>query len=200
MCLSSRRFASLVLALVLASLPSACGDDGGNDTGAETVIATSTGEGSSSTGPAASSTGPDDSGTTTADGTGSTAAASSDDGSTTGPTGDPTYPPIDGGMCPGGTLPVMLPGAQLCAPFCGGPDDACPAAATGTAMPQCTAFAGMGGSGDPCDDVSPCPDGETCDDGACAEIAFHACQLGCGMGEICPDGMACSGIGTCGYP
>lgn len=199
---SSLRLGSVVVTLALASLPAACGDDGG-ETEAETTPGISTGPATSTTGePDASSTStatPDDTSTGMLDeSTGSTAAATDD--TTGGPTGDPTYPPIVGGTCPQGTLPVTLPGTQLCAPFCGGPDDVCPPAATGDAMPQCFPFAGEGGSGAACDDVTPCPDGETCDDGACVEVAFYACQLLCPMGVTCPDDMACSGIGTCGYP
>jgi hypothetical protein len=192
---------SLALALALPLLAPACGDDGGGgETGAETGPPPGgTSEGSSSTGAGSSSTGADTS-TGSVDSTGSTAPASSDDGSTTGPTGDPAYPPPVGGACPDGTLPVNLPGTEICAPFCDGLDDECPAAATGNAVGQCTPFAGAGGSGDPCDDATPCPDGETCNDDACAEIAFFACQLLCAMGETCPDGMECSGIATCGYP
>lgn len=199
----SLRLASVPLTLALASLV-ACGDDGGSESGAETTPATSTSPTSSTTAEPETSTTDASTGGTTAtldDDTGTTAAATSDDGTTaTGPTGDPMYPPIVDGMCPQGTLPVMLPGSQLCAPFCNGPDDACPPGFTGDAEPACLPFAGPGGSGDACDDATPCPNGETCDDGACAEVAFFACQLLCGMGEACPDDMACSGIGTCGYP
>lgn len=203
--LASLRLASLLPALVAASLPLACGDDDGtddaNDTAAQTSTIGSTDDDSTSTGASSSSTGADTSSSTNADSTGSTAASSSsDDDSTTGPVGDPAYPPPDGGQCPDGYLPVALPGAEICAPFCGGPDDACPTPATGNPMPFCTPFAGAGGSGDPCEESRECPDGETCNDGACAEIAFFACQLFCGMGEACPDGMECSGISTCGYP
>jgi hypothetical protein len=198
----SPRLAALALLFPLASLTPACGDDDGpTDTGAETGPAASTSESSPGTTAASSS---EDGSTTSADGldsTGSTAAASSeDDGTTTGPAGDPTYPPPDGGSCPQGTAPVVLPGAQLCAPFCGDEADQCPPAATGDAPAMCTPFAGRGGSGDPCDDSTACPDGETCDAGSCVAVAFFACQLRCGMGETCPDGMECSGIGTCGYP
>jgi len=199
----SLRFTPLPFALVLASLAAACGDDGGNDdandTAAQTGTVGSTGDGSTSTGTDSTSTG---SGSSTAavDSTSTSSDATSSDDGTTGPGGDPAYPPPDGGECPDGFLPVTLPGAEICAPFCGGPDDACPTAATGDAMPQCTPFAGPGGSGDACDDATTCPDGETCNDGACAQIAFFACQLLCGMGETCPDGMECSGIATCGYP
>jgi hypothetical protein len=199
----SLRLRFVTVTLALASL-AACGDDGGSETGAETSPATSSDPTSTTTGEpdASTSTATGDVTTGTLDeSTGSTAAASStDDGATTGPTGDPTYPPIDGGACPQGTLPVNLPGVQLCAPFCDGIDDACPPAASGEAVPACFPFAGGGGSGDACDDATPCPDGETCNDGACAEVAFYACQLLCGMGEACPESMACSGIGTCGYP
>lgn len=199
----SPRFDSFALALLLASPGLACGDDGTTDTGAETNPVASTSEGTSSTGAA---TGTSSSGGDTSSGslddTGSTtaAASSSSDGNTTGSAEDPTYPAPDAGACPDGTLPVTLPGAEICAPFCGGPDDVCPPAATGEALPQCTPFAGNGGSGDPCDDATPCPDGETCTEGACVTIAFFACQLSCAMDETCPDGMACSGIATCGYP
>jgi hypothetical protein len=196
----SPRFASVAFALRLAPLPLACGDDDGTDTGAESGPVASTSEDPSSSGADTIGTGVDTAGTTAAvDGTGSTSPASTDDGSTTGPVGDPAYPPPDAGSCPDGTLPVALPGAELCAPFCGGPDDACPAAGSGDATPRCTPFAGPGGSGDACDDVTPCPDGETCSGGACSEIAFYACQLLCDMGQTCPDDMACSGIATCGY-
>lgn len=202
--LASLRLASLLPALAIAPLPLACGDDGGtddaNDTAAQTGPVGSTGDDTTTTGASSSSTSADASSSTSADGTGSTTAGSTDDGSTTGPAGDPAYPPPEGGECPEGNLPVALPGAEICAPFCGGPDDACPIPATGDAMPVCTPFAGDGGSGDPCEDSSTCPDGETCNDGACAEIAFFACQLFCAMGETCPDGMECSGISTCGYP
>jgi hypothetical protein len=198
-------FASLALVLAIASLTAACGDDGSTDTGAETGPAASTSAGSSSTSTSTSAGSSSEGGSSTGaddlDSTGSTAAASSDDGTTTGgPAGDPSYHPPNGGSCPDGTLPVTLPGAQLCAPFCDGADDMCPAAATGDAPPECRPFAGMGGSGDACDDVTPCADDETCSGGSCADIAFFACQLLCTMGETCPDGMACSGIGTCGYP
>lgn len=198
----SPRFDCLALTLLLVAPALACGDDGGNDTGAETSPVASTSEGTSSTGAATdtSSTGGDTS-SGSLDSTSTTAAASSsDDGSTTGATEDPAYPAPDAGTCPDGTLPVTLPGAEICAPFCGGPDDACPPAATGEALPLCTPFAGAGGSGTACDDATPCPDGETCSEGNCFEIAFFACQLSCAMDEACPDGMACSGIATCGYP
>lgn len=193
------RFDSLALALLLASPTLACGDDGGTEMGAETTPVASTSEGTSSTG-AATSTSSGGTSSGSLDDTSTTAAASSsDDGNTTGPAGDPTYPAPDAGTCPDGTLPVMLPGATLCEPFCGGPDDACPPAATGDATPVCTPFAGDMGSGDACDDATPCSDGETCTDGACVEIAFYACQLSCDMDETCPDGMECTGV-ACGYP
>lgn len=199
--LPSLRLASVTLTLTLTL--AACGDDDGSEGGAETTPETSTSPTSSTaaepdTGTSAAT---DDGTTATLDDTGTTAVASSEDGTTaTGPTGDPTYPPMEDGACPQGTLPVMLPGSQLCAPFCDGPGEACPPAASGDAVPTCVPFAGPGGSGAACDDAMPCPEGETCDDGACAEVAFFACQLLCGMGEACPDDMACSGIGTCGYP
>ncbi len=200
----SPRFAFLALTLVLASPALACGDDEGTDTGADTTPLPGTSEGSTSTGDASTSTGADastSSTTASVDGTSSTTAAESSEGdSTTGSDEDAASPQPDGGACPDGFLPVSLPGAEICAPFCGGPDDACPVAATGDAAPQCTPFAGKGGSGDPCDDATTCPNGETCNDGACTAIAFHACQLFCAMGETCPDAMECSGIGTCGYP
>lgn len=201
----SLRLGAVVLPLALASLIAACGDDGG-DTGAETTLGTTTAAADTSTGEpdaTGTSTAATTEGTTTGtldESTGSTTAAATDDTTGGGPVGDPAYPPPVDGTCPQGTLPVTLPGAEICAPFCGGPDDACPAAATGNAMPQCLPFAGAGGSGAACDDVTPCPDGETCDGGQCAEIAFFACQLMCPAGETCPDDMACSGIGTCGYP
>lgn len=199
----SPRLDVFALALLLVSPMLACGDDGGTETGAETAPVASTSEGSSSTGAAtgsSSSSGDPSSGSLDDTSTTAAASSSSDDGNTTGPAEDPTYPAPDAGACPDGTLPVMLPGAEICAPFCGGPDDVCPPAATGDATPLCTPFAGQGGSGDACDDATPCPDGETCSEGACVEIAFYACQLSCVMDEACPDGMACSGFATCGYP
>jgi hypothetical protein len=194
---ASLRIRSLAVSLALASLPAACGDDGGETDSmagiSTTAPASSTGEtdGSSTSAATGEST------STTGESTASTAA---DDTTGGGPMSDPTYPPIVDGSCPQGTLPVTLPGARLCAPFCGGVEDRCPAAVTGNAVPQCMPFAGQGGSGAQCDDVTPCPDGETCSAGACADVAFYACQLMCLAGEACPDAMACSGIGTCGYP
>lgn len=181
---------------------SACGDDDG-ETGASTTTETSTSPTSSTT--TSADSGSTAAATTDEPSTSTSPASSSDataaDSTTGGPAGDPTYPPIDGGSCPAGTAPVMLPGSELCAPFCGSADDVCPMAASGDAPAECTPFAGAGGSGDPCDDVTPCPAGETCrQDGTCAEVAFWACQLLCGDGQTCPDGMGCSGIGTCGYP
>lgn len=183
-------------------MPLACGDDADTDTGAETNPIPGTGDDTSSSGadPGSSSGGADTgSGTAAVDDTGSSGPASTDDATTGGPSGDPEYPPPVSGDCPVDTLPVMLPGASICAPFCGGPDDACPAAATGDATPQCTPFAGAGGSGNACSGDDECPDGELCDDEACVTIAFYACQLRCDMGETCPDAMTCSGIATCGY-
>lgn len=185
-----------VLALVLASLTLACGDDGGGDTGAETGPIASTS--ASTTMSSADST---TDASTVEGSTASTAADSSEAESTTGPAADPTYPRPDAGACPDGTVPVLLPGAELCAPFCGGEADQCPSAASGDASARCTPFAGEGGSGDACDEITTCPDGETCrNDGSCGEVAFWACQLFCDMGQACPEAMACSGIGTCGYP
>lgn len=193
--------APTLLGLALASLAPACGDDEG-----ETAATTTT-----STTPPTSSTTDDPDGSTTATPTTDAATTTTTDpsttavddtaASTTGLTGDPTYPPPDAGTCPNGTVPVMLPGVSICAPFCASADDPCPMAATGDAPAQCIPFAGMGGSGDPCDDVTPCPRGEACDDdGTCFSVAFWACQLLCDAGQICPDDMSCSGIGTCGYP
>ncbi|MCX4246876.1 hypothetical protein [Paraliomyxa miuraensis] len=197
------RFASLCLRtlaipLVVAPL-SACGDDEG-ETGATTTTTTNSTASSSSTDA--------DSGTTavaTTDEPGTSTdmastTAESADSTTGGPAGDPAYPPIDNGSCPSGTAPVLLPGAHVCAPFCGSADDMCPMAASGDAPAQCTPFAGMGGSGDPCDDMTPCAMNETCNEGTCADVAFWACQLVCADGQACPDGMQCSGVGTCGYP
>lgn len=196
------RPASLALALLLA--PLACGDDDGTDTGAETAPVTGTSEaGSTSTGEPSTSTSTDastSSSTGTLDDSSTTAAGSSSESSGGPPAGDPTYPLPDAGGCPDGTLEVALPNASICAPFCGGPDDVCPPAASGEASPACVPFAGPGGSGDPCDEVTQCSAGETCQDGTCSEVAFHACQLLCDMGQLCPDDMVCSGIATCGYP
>lgn len=196
--IASPRSSSLALILLLAPLVAACGDDSAGDTGVATGPVASTGAGSSTTADTSegsTSTGaPEDS-------TGSTAAPTSDADSTTGSASDPTYPPPNAGVCPDGTVPVLLPGAELCAPFCAGETDPCPEAASGDAATRCTPFAGQGGSGDACDELTPCPAGETCSaEGSCSDVAFHACQLFCDMGQTCPEGMACSGIGTCGYP
>ncbi|MBL4686620.1 MAG: hypothetical protein JKY37_18635, partial [Nannocystaceae bacterium] len=134
----------------------------------------------------------------------SSAGSANDDSSSAGESSggavDPNYPPTDGGTCGGETAPVMLPDASLCAPFCTGEGDACPSAASGDAPAQCTPFLNMSGSGDPCDDQTPCTDPELCGpEETCGEVAFWACQLACGSGEVCPDGMHCSAIGTCGY-
>ena len=84
--------------------------------------------------------------------------------------------------------------------MCTGADDACRMPATGDAVPQCTPFLGAGGSGDPCDAMTPCGAPEVCGpEGSCGEVAFWACQLACDAGQSCPDGMSCSGFGTCGY-
>jgi hypothetical protein len=199
--LASPRLASSILAVLFAPLL-ACGDDDGTSPMLETGLPMT--DGTSSTGEASTSTSADtgSTGTTAAvdDTTATATAASTDDGSTTGPLGDPAYPPPDGGTCPDDTLPVALPGAEICAPFCAGPDDPCPMPASGDAVPQCTPFAGEGGSGDACSDAIPCPDGELCSEKACVMIAFHACQLSCAMNETCPDDMQCSGIAVCGYP
>lgn len=191
-----------LLALALASLAPACGDDEG-ETGATTTTSTTPPTSSTTDDPDGSTTAAPttDAPTTTTTADPSTTAVDDTAASTTGPTGDPIYPPPDGGSCPNGTVPVVLPGASLCSPFCAAVDDPCPMAATGDAPAQCIPFAGMGGSGDPCDDVTPCPMGEACgDDGTCFTVAFWACQLLCDAGQICPDDMSCSGIGTCGYP
>ncbi|MCA9707245.1 MAG: hypothetical protein KDK70_15440 [Myxococcales bacterium] len=184
-------------ALACICLLLACGDDEGSDT-AMVTGPVSTGDPTSTTG----TTSEDGSTSGSADGsTGGTTAGSSDGGSTTGAAEDPSYPMPDGGNCSGGTAPVMLPGAEICAPFCTGRADACPAAASGDAPPVCTPFLGNGGSGDPCDEMTPCAMGEACSpEGTCGDVAFWACQLACTDGETCPDGMICSGIGTCGYP
>lgn len=190
---------SASLALVVAS-SAACGDDGGSG-GQETGPAASTSDGSTSTGEGSTSSSGEGSTTAVVDGSTSTAGgATIGDDTTTGSAGDPAYPPIVGGGCPEGALPVALPGAELCAPFCAGPGDPCPTAQSGDASPECTPFAGQAGSGQACDAGTPCPDGETCNEGTCADVAFYACQLLCTMGEACPDAMVCSGIGTCGYP
>lgn len=196
---ASPRLRSLALPLAFATLLPACGDDDGTETGAS-ATASDTSPTSSTTDSDPSSTGA----TTTAASSGSTAAdstsADSSADTTTGPAGDPTYPPIEDGTCPGGTVTVMLPGAELCAPFCGDAGDTCPMAATGDAPAECTPFVGKDGSGDACDEVTPCPKGEACDDGSCGTVAFWACQLRCDQDQTCPEGMECSGIGTCGYP
>ena len=115
--------------------------------------------------------------------------------------GDPTYPIPTGGNCPDNTVNVTLPGAEVCAPFCNGEGDACPAAATGDATSTCTPFAQAGGSEDPCEDSSTCPMGEACSvEGTCVSVAFWACRLLCDAGETCPDTMTCAGGLSCGYP
>ncbi len=181
------------LALVF-SLPG-CGDDTSGDDGPATTLTSDgststpmTSEGSSSTDAPGSSSGAAD---TTTGGA----------GESTGAAEDPEYPMPDGGTCGGGTAPVVLPGAEVCSPFCSGSEDPCPAASSGDAPAECTPFLGDGGSGDPCGDGMPCAGAEACGmDGTCGEVAFWACQLICGDGQACPDGMVCSGIGTCGYP
>lgn len=178
----------------------ACGDDDGGDEGGVTGPAGSSGPSASSTDTTAagSSSGPADS---SSSGVGPGSSGSSGEGSTTGTASDPVYPQPDGGACPGNTFPVTLPQSEICAPACTGRGDACPAAATGDAPAQCTPFLSNGGSGDPCDEVTPCGAGEACDAGGmCVEVAFWACQLVCAGGESCPDGMVCNGIQTCGYP
>ena len=185
----------------------ACGDDGGSTaTSVATMTAGSTGEATGSSTDASEgsegSTGAGES--SSGSGGATTSSGSSSDGgsSTTGVAGDPSYPPLEGGACPGGEVPTQLPGGSLCAPFCTGDAAMCPDAATGDAVPTCTPFERDGsGSGDPCETHDTCPMGEACGiDGTCIAVAFWACQLRCDGGEVCPDAMACTSIGACGYP
>jgi len=184
----------------------ACGgDDGSDSSGAVTTIgAGSNTTGGSTSGEAESSgdsTGEAESGGTSTGGADtSTGGADSSSGGSGGAMGDPTYPTPTAGECPDNTVNVTLPGAEVCAPFCTGEGDACPAAATGDATPVCTPFAQAGGSEDPCDDSSTCPMGEACSvEGTCVAVAFWACRLLCDQGETCPDTMMCAGALSCGY-
>jgi hypothetical protein len=155
---------------------------GGDDTTGTTDSSTSLGGTSTS---ADTTTGPDESDT-------------SEGG--TGDPSDPSYPPVGGdGTCPDGAS-LMLPGASVCAPFCAGPDAACPDAATGTATATCTPFEMDGGSGTPCRAHEDCPDAEACSVAdTCIAVAFWGCRLLCDAAE-CPDAMICSSVGACGYP
>jgi len=187
----------LCIALLLCA--PACGDDGdAEQSSGTTAVGPATDDATSA---ASSTSGAADEGSSSDDGGSSGLASSSGEASSSGgDVADPSYPPIDGGMCEGGTAPVMLPDASLCAPFCTGRADTCRDAASGDAPAQCTPFLDMQGSGDPCDAKTPCTAPEECGtEGTCGEVAFWACQLVCGGGEACPDGMHCSSIGTCGY-
>ena len=187
----------LSLGLLLCALPlAACGDDG-SDSGTDPVGTTTTTEpDTSTTAGEGSSSGDAVDGSSSS---GGAASSSSDASTTTGVAEDPNYPRPDGGSCEGDAVPVALPGAEVCAPFCSGPEEPCPAGETGDAPGVCTPFMGDGGSGDACDDMTPCPMNEVCDAGTCVDVAFWACQLVCDMGQTCPDSMSCSGFGTCGY-
>ena len=167
------------------------GDDSGSTGGASTTVEP-TSDGSSS----------GDAGSSSGETGGSSTAAVDDTAGTTGEPADPEYPaPDDAGMCPEGTAMLDLAGATACAPFCAGADAPCPAAATGTATPECTPFEMPGGSGDPCKTHDECTGGEACGvDGTCVAVAFWGCRLICDAGETCPDPMTCSGVGACGYP
>src|SRR5688572_29634025 len=127
----SRWSAVLVLCAV------ACGDDGGGGGTTTTSIAT---EGEFTTNEITSSSTTDEtegseSGTS---GEGSESGSSGGSGSsessggsssTGGLVGDPSYPPVDGGACPGDQVPTQLPGGSICEPFCRGDGGRCPAAA-----------------------------------------------------------------------
>jgi len=188
--------ALLVGALALVFSIPGCGDDSGGEEGPATSLtsdgATSTpmtSEGSSSTDSAPGSS------------SGAADTTTTGEGQSTGAAEDPAYPMPDGGTCDGGTAPVVLPGAEVCSPFCSGTGDPCPAASSGDAPAECTPFLGDGGSGDPCSEDMPCSGTEACGmDGTCGEVAFWACQLVCIDGQACPEGMTCAGFGTCGYP
>lgn len=196
-----RSLAGLSFVSLFAVASGACGDDGGGGTGPATgtsALGSSSGPASP---PAQSSSGPADGSSSGSNTTGSTGEGSTGEGSTTGAAEDPVYPRPEGGNCPGGTAPITLPQSEICAPFCTGRGDACPAPTGGDAPAACTPFLGNGGSGDPCDDMTPCGPSEGCDmGGMCVEISFWACQLVCADGQSCPDGMICNGINTCGYP
>ncbi|MEM6989742.1 MAG: hypothetical protein AAF721_04575 [Myxococcota bacterium] len=197
---------SRIIGSVLATAPlAACGDDGGSDPVASTASMTLTSSESgdeSSTGAAAESSSDGTPGTTSgtttdaADSTSDTAAPT-----TGGAVEDPVYPRPVGMMCDGGQAPLTLPGGSVCAPFCTGEADACPAGGSGDATPSCTPFEEPGGSGMACRDSSTCPGDEACGfEGTCVTVAFWACRLLCDGGETCPDGMTCTAIGSCGYP
>jgi hypothetical protein len=190
--------ASATWALVVA-----CGgDDDTNDDGAAetgTTLTSSSNGASSSTD--TSSGGLDDG---SSSGNHTTTSEESTEGageSTTGGPEDPSYPPPnDAGVCPNDTVPIELPGASVCGPFCAGADAACPAPSGGDAEPTCTPFADEGGSGTPCRTHDECPENEACaPDGTCVAVAFWACRLLCDAGQTCSDGMTCAGD-ACGYP
>lgn len=193
------------LVLACAVLLACGGDDDSDSSGAVTTI----GAGSNTTGEATSGDDDDESsggstgegGSSSTGGAVDTSSGGSSSGDSGGAMGDPTYPIPTAGNCPDNTVNVTLPGAEVCAPFCNGEGDACPAAASGDATPTCTPFAQAGGSEDPCDDSSTCPMGEACSvEGTCVSVAFWACRLLCDAGETCPDTMMCAGGLSCGYP
>ncbi|MEM9461985.1 MAG: hypothetical protein AAGF11_47945 [Myxococcota bacterium] len=211
-CVRRRRsLACLSLAVSLTVAGGACGDDGGEEGGGTGSVTETSAPGPSSgstsmqgsSGPADGSSGGNTTGAT-GDGSisdGATSDGATSDGATTGAAEDPVYPRPEGNNCPGGTAPITLPQSVICAPFCAGRGDVCPAPAGGDAPAQCIPFLGNGGSGDLCDDMTPCGPNEGCDmGGMCVEISFWACQLVCADGQSCPDGMICNGINTCGYP
>ena len=158
--------------------------DGGSTTAEPTTAGSSSGEPGSSSGEP-----------------GSTTAAVDDTSGTAGEPGDPQYPPPGAaGVCPEGTAMLDLAGATACAPFCAGADAACPTAATGTAMPECTPFEMPGGSGDPCTTHGDCSGGEACGtNDTCVAVAFWGCRLLCQSDDECAVGMICGGAGVCGY-
>lgn len=192
------RPAIAILSVCIIGMP-ACGGDDAPDTGTGAPSTTgtdpttgpdpgTTASESSSTDAASSSTG--------ADSSSSTAAADT----TGGAPEDPSYPAPEGGVCPDQTAPIMLPGGSVCAPFCAGADAPCPAPASGDAVPECTPFAGKGGSGLPCTDDGDCTDAEACGtDDTCIAVAFWGCRLLCDGTTTCSDGMTCAGD-ACAYP
>jgi hypothetical protein len=192
-------FAAILLATV------ACGGDGddgetsGNGTtGVGTDSSSGTDPGSSSGEPDPSSS-ESSSESSTAPGT-TTDPTDADSSSTGDAPSDPSYPRPDGGTCPDDTVPIALPGANVCGPFCAGADAACPDPSSGDATPVCTPFADEGGSGTPCVDHGDCDGGEACGaDDTCVAVAFWACRLECAGGETCSDGMTCT-QDACGYP
>ena len=189
------------VALATCVLVVACGgDDDDDDGGVVETGSTSSSSSSDTLSSGTSSEGPGDV-STGADTTTSESSSDGADASTTGGPEDPSYPqPSDAGACPNDTVPIQLPGASVCGPFCAGPDAACPAPSSGDAVPTCTPFADEGGSGTPCRTHDECPDEAACaPDGTCVVVAFWACRLLCDAGQACSDGMTCA-AGACGYP